>query len=283
MKVQTNVAEKQEIFVIDVDAKIARIVSESDRKNLVDAYLKLFTNFSILNWTNGCSLGCAWQKGLGQCGSFVDVKKAANPAAQYLKSVYKSHKVYWSRVIMTSKISENKNNLDASVAAKVRASAMKKIRETMDYINLILGKYNEYAFAMNIEKAHLSQHQQSVQNANGMAMPVPQSMPAPVIERTQMMPEKVAVEQVAAKPIARPIVKPMEQVVAKPVVRPVAKPMEQVVAKPVARPIEKKPDNAIKFIGAKQKVIEQGACIQLNMKKQQINLVALQNFAQRAA
>ena len=59
--------------------------------------------------------------------------------------------------------------------------------------------------------------------------------------------------------------------------------MEQVVAKPVARPIEKKPDNAIKFIGAKQKVIEQGACIQLNMKKQQINLFALQNFAQRAA
>ena len=84
MEVQKNIAKFQEKFVVPVPANIAKIVDERDRKILADSYLKLYSGFSWINWTNGHSLGRAWQTALTQCESFINTKKNNNPALKHL-------------------------------------------------------------------------------------------------------------------------------------------------------------------------------------------------------
>ena len=158
MEVQKNIAKFQEKFVVPVPANIAKIVDERDRKILADSYLKLYSGFSWINWTNGHSLGRAWQTALTQCESFINTKKNNNPALKHLRNVFKSHKKYWSRVIMTHRDSENKISGNADWVAQMRAYGMQLIREAMDKINLILARYNERIEELQIERQNAPEH-----------------------------------------------------------------------------------------------------------------------------
>ena len=170
MKTQKNIAEFQEKFIVPVPADIAKIVDERDRKILADAYLKLFSGFSWVNWTNGHSLGRAWQTALTQCATFVKTKKGKNHAQKHLRNVYNSHKKYWSRVIMTHRDSENKISGTSEWVAQMRAYGTQLIREAMDKINLILARYNERVEEFYIEQmmAHKSGAQQVETNTVAM-------------------------------------------------------------------------------------------------------------------
>ncbi|MBQ2844505.1 MAG: hypothetical protein IJE79_00610 [Alphaproteobacteria bacterium] len=158
MEAQKNIAKFQEKFVVPVPANIAKIVDERDRKILADSYLKLYSGFSWINWTNGHSLGRAWQTALTQCESFINTKKNNNPALKHLRNVFKSHKKYWSRVIMTHRDSENKISGNADWVAQMRAYGMQLIREAMDKINLILARYNERIEELQIERQNAQEH-----------------------------------------------------------------------------------------------------------------------------
>ncbi|MFQ6745178.1 MAG: hypothetical protein ACLRFN_04365 [Alphaproteobacteria bacterium] len=158
MEVQKNIAKFQEKFVVPVPANIAKIVDERDRKILADSYLKLYSGFSWINWTNGHSLGRAWQTALTQCESFINTKKNNNPALKHLRNVFKSHKKYWSRVIMTHRDSGNKISGNADWVAQMRAYGMQLIREAMDKINLILARYNERIEELQIERQNAQEH-----------------------------------------------------------------------------------------------------------------------------
>ena len=83
---QQNIAMAQQKFVIQIDSKTLQRVKPFDRAELVECMLKLFSGFSWVNWTNGHSLGRAWQTALSQCGAFCDTKNDKNPAAKYLKA-----------------------------------------------------------------------------------------------------------------------------------------------------------------------------------------------------
>lgn len=143
MQVQQNIADFQEKFVIKLDAKIAKIVSPTDRRMLAAEYLNMFAGFSWINWTNKYSLGRAWQTALAQCGAFVETKNEKNPAAKYLKNVYGAHKKYWSRVIMTHRGRENVINPDDKQIKQVHEHGVRMVRAAMDKINLILARYNQ--------------------------------------------------------------------------------------------------------------------------------------------
>lgn len=143
MEKQQNVSEFQEKFVIKLDANIAKIVTPFDRRELVSAYLQLFSGFAWVNWTNRHSLGRAWQTALAQCGTFTETKNKNNPAAKYLNNVYGAHKKYWSRVIMTHDGRDNTINPDDKKIKELRTHGEKMIRAAMDKINLILARYNE--------------------------------------------------------------------------------------------------------------------------------------------
>ena len=170
MEAQKNIAEFQEKFVVPVPANIAKIVDERDRKILADSYLKLYSGFSWINWTKGHSLGRAWQTALTQCESFINTKKNNNPALKHLRNVFKSHKKYWSRVIMTHHDSENKISGNTDQIAHMRAYGMQLIREAMDKINLILSRYNERIEELGMEQQKVQEHSTAHVQMSGAAI-----------------------------------------------------------------------------------------------------------------
>lgn len=170
MEVQKNITEFQEKFVVRVPANIAKIVDERDRKILADSYLKLYSGFSWINWTNGHSLGRAWQTALTQCESFINTKKNNNPALKHLRNVFKSHKKYWSRVIMTHRDSGNKISGNADWVAQMRAYGMQLVRQAMDKINLILARYNERIEELGMEQQKVQEHSAAHVQMSGAAI-----------------------------------------------------------------------------------------------------------------
>lgn len=146
---QTNIATKQQKFVIQIDSKTLNRVKPFDRQELVRAYLQMFSGFSWVNWTGSYSLGRAWQTALGQCGAFCDSKNTKNPAVKYLNAAYNGHKKYWSQIIMTHKNRENKINPQDEKIKQLREHGQRMIREAMDKINLILARYNEYTLEIS--------------------------------------------------------------------------------------------------------------------------------------
>lgn len=170
MEVQKNITEFQEKFTVPVPANIAKIVDERDRKILADSYLKLYSGFSWINWTNGHSLGRAWQTALTQCESFINTKKNNNPALKHLHNVYKAHKKYWSRVIMTHRDSGNKISGNADWVAQMRAYGMQLVRQAMDKINLILARYNERIEELGMEQQKVQEHSAAHVHMSGAAI-----------------------------------------------------------------------------------------------------------------
>ena len=148
MTTQTNIADLQQKFMIKLTPEIQKRVSKDDRKMLADAYMKLFTGFTWVNWTNKHSLGRAWQTALGQCDSFIKTKNDKNLAAQYLKNVFSAHKPYWSQVIMTHKNRDKAINPNQNEAKQIREHGTNMIRTAMDTINIILAQYNDRAEQM---------------------------------------------------------------------------------------------------------------------------------------
>lgn len=224
MNTQTNIAENQEKFIIQIDPQIAKIVSPFDRKELAATYLQLFSGFAWRNWTNKYSLGRAWQTALAQCGAFCDTKNEKNPAAKYLKNVYDAHKKYWSRVIMTHGARDNLINPDDQEIKKLRAHGERMIRESMDKINLILARYNE-----RVEELIATQQTQA-QTQHHMAQPQTQVQPQAQGGAFAMVRDAVKRPNaaIADKPVEVPMAKPAQ-----------AKPIEQKMAE--QKPVEQKP------------------------------------------
>ena len=244
MQTQQNIATMQQRFVIQIDSKTLNRVKPFDRQELVQAYLQLFSGFSWVNWTNGYSLGRAWQTALSQCDAFCGSKNDKNPAAKYLKATCSAHKKYWSQIIMTHKNRENTvNPKDARVLA-LREHGKRMIREAIDKINLILARYNEYTLdvtmsqeaqreqqALSGQRAQKAQQSQMPQQA-GQAASVPQ---AQAMAKQVAMPQQA--RQVASVPQAQASVS-QAQAVAKQVAMPqqVRQPQAQTMAKQVAMP-----------------------------------------------
>lgn len=242
MNTQTNIADKQEQFVIQIDPQIAKIVSPIDRKELAAAYLQMFSGFAWRNWTNKYSLGRAWQTALAQCAAFTDTKNDKNPAAKYLKNVYDAHKKYWSRVIMTHGGRNNTINPDDQEIKKLRAHGERMIREAMDKINLILARYNERTEELTAQQTQAQTQHHAVQ-PQPQAQPQAGMMPMPSMAQTvaQERPAVVqAAQQSGAFATVRDTVKrPNAAIADKPADMPMAMPAQ---AKPVVqKPAETKP------------------------------------------
>ena len=237
MDVQQNVAAAQEKFVINLDADMAKIVSPFDRKELASAYLQMFSGFAWVNWTNKHSLGRAWQTALTQCGAFADTKNKKNPAAKYLKNVYNAHKKYWSRVIMTHRGRDNTINPNDQDIKKLRTHGEHMIREAMDKINLILGRYNERTEEMIASQAkeQTQKHTTAVTPAATQAQQMAQTERQPAQQMTSGHVDTTQQRQSGAFAMVRDAVKRPNTVIAdKPVEVPMAKPAQ-------VKPVEQKP------------------------------------------
>lgn len=162
---QVNIANFQQKFIINVDAKTAKQVPVEQRKILTQAYMKLFSGFAWVNWTQKHSLGRAWQTALNQCASMVATKNKKNPAARYLNNVCEAHRKYWSRIIMLNPNSENTINKKEDYVKKMHLHGQMMIKQAMDTINVILARYNEFMETIEAQQQP-KQKAQEQQNAN---------------------------------------------------------------------------------------------------------------------
>lgn len=296
---QQNIATAQQKFIIQIDDKTLKHVKPHDRAELVQAYLELFSGFSWVNWTNGHSLGRAWQTAITQCGAFCESKNKKNPAAKYLNAASKGHRKYWSQVIMTHKNRENTINQKDEHIKKLREHGMRMIRQAMDKINLILARYNEYTLEIRrsttaeMETPATAFTNQSQNDTSPITHPLVQQAlpktdathPAPehamahkqaqtaeIIKQTPAV-QKIAEPQRMAQPAqlkqaqTAEIAKPAQP--KKPYIAPEISVRENQFAKPAQ---QTKTENKVATFTAAQLQI-----------KRQINIFAFKNFNQRAA
>ena len=207
-------------LAIKLDKDIAKIIDSSERKKLVDAYLKLFSGFAWVNWTKKQSLGRAWQSALGQCAGFLKTKDKNNPVTKYLNNVADAHKKCWSRVIMTHKDSPNTLDKTPDETEQLQKHGTKLIRESMDVIKLIMARHNVRIMEItDIEKtsAKVSENQKTKQAAQitqekpVQQVQMPQTKP---VQQAQMPQQKqqIAQPQVATMEKQMPQTKPVQQV-----------------------------------------------------------------------
>ena len=250
MTTQVQTAQSQEKFVIKIDKNLAKIIDSDTRKKLTDAYLKLFSGFSWINWTNKKSLGQSWHNALGQCDGFIKSKNPENPVTKYMKCTYDAHKKYWSKVIMTNQNSQNTLNKPEIEAKQMRAYGIKLIREAMGIINLIYEQFKQYQIEFSVDK-------NAIKTAEVSNTPKAQQAKQPAVQMSQAQAAAKAQEQVKPQQVKQPAVQ-MPQAQA------TAKAQEQVKPQQVKQPAVQMPQ------------VQAAAKAQEQVKPQQVKQPAVQ-------
>ena len=267
MKTQVQTAQSQEKFIIKIDKNLAKIIDSDTRKKLTDAYLKLFSGFAWVNWTNKKSLGQSWHNALGQCNGFIKSKSPANPVTKYLKHVYDAHKKYWSKVIMTNQNSQNTLNKPEIEAKQMRAYGIKQIREAMGIINLIYEQFKQYEIEFAVDKVAIKTAEKSNTQSSS-----PQTQPVAQVQEQAMPAEQKNVaqtQQQTAQPQLQAIAKPQQviqpSVQIQQATQPVTKVQEQAmpaVQKNVAQTQQQTAQPQLQAIAKPQQVIQPSVQIQ---------------------
>ncbi|MBR2011685.1 MAG: hypothetical protein IKA08_00235 [Alphaproteobacteria bacterium] len=115
--------------------KSAHIKLDADKKRqLGNAYLKLYFGLSCMNWTGKKNLGTAWQTAFTQMQNIINARDEKNPATQFLKVMHETHKQTWPRHIMTHPQRDATFNGDPT---QIREYAIRNIRSAMGEITLL--------------------------------------------------------------------------------------------------------------------------------------------------
>lgn len=118
----------------ELHIKSTHIKLDMDKKRqLGNAYLKLYFGLSCMNWTHKKNLGTAWQTAFTQVQNILNGRDENNPATQFLRIVHEQHKKTWPRHIMTHPQRDAAFDGDP---AKMRESAIRGIRSAMGEITL---------------------------------------------------------------------------------------------------------------------------------------------------
>ena len=275
-------------LAIKLDKDIAKIIDSSERKKLVDAYLKLFSGFAWVNWTKKQSLGRAWQSALGQCAGFLKTKDKNNPVTKYLNNVADAHKKCWSRVIMTHKDSPNTLDKTPAETERLQKHGTKLIRESMDVIKLIMARHNVRIMEITgIEKisAKVSENQKPKQAAQ-----ITQEKPVQQVQMPQAKPVQQMQQPQQKQQIAQPQVATMEKQI------PQAKPVQQVqqlqqkqqIAQPQVATMEKqmpqaKPVQQAQMPQQQTQIPKLNSATDKQIVQQRINLFILAKYNQKTA
>lgn len=172
--------------------KSAHIKLDADKKRqLGNAYLKLYFGLSCMNWTNKKNLGTAWQTAFTQVQNVINARDEKNPATQFLKVMHQTHKETWPRHIMTHPQRDATFNGDPH---QMREYAIRNIRSAMGEITLLSSQCK-----FETDK---SQGAQAAKQPVRVASRSGQSKPAMSVDAKQkaMVPQTKSGEQISAKP-----------------------------------------------------------------------------------
>ncbi|MBR5625883.1 MAG: hypothetical protein IKW67_03840 [Alphaproteobacteria bacterium] len=138
MTAQENANKIQHELIINISKDLAQKLNPQLRKEMVDAYLKLFSAMAWKNWTEKKPLGQAWQNALTQCDDVLKSENAKNPAVEYMKIFANAYKKHQSKVIMLNKNSENLINKTDEKIQKIRENSDSQIKQSIAKIKALI-------------------------------------------------------------------------------------------------------------------------------------------------
>ena len=247
--------------------KSAHIKLDADKKRqLGNAYLKLYFGLSCLNWTNKKNLGTAWQTAFTQAQNIINARDEKNPATQFLKVMHDTHKQTWPRHIMTH---PQRDAVFNGNEQEMREYAIRNVRSAMGEITLLS---SQAEFSMDKSKATAVAKQplrvaaEKGQKKPAMSVDAKQKETVPQQARTG--------EQIMAKPGVNSKVAPEQKVGANSkqvAVRPVdaersisQEQRDKEIAKKIKKSV-KKPDMKPQFQQASNRVIDLSKWMQMQM------------------
>lgn len=259
--------------------KSAHIKLDADKKRqLGNAYLKLYFGLSCMNWTAKKNLGTAWQTAFSQVQNIINARDEKNPATQFLKVMHETHKQTWPRHIMTHPQRDAMFNGDPT---QMREYAIRNIRSAMGEITLLT---SQCKFEMD-----KSQGKAAAKQPLQVAAQSDKQKPAMSVDAKQkaVVPQTKTGEKVVGRPGVNSKMAPQEKSAANSKqinVRPDEKPRslsqeakdKQIAAqikKSVAKP-EKKPDMKPQFAMASGRVVDLTKLVQMQMLMQAQQKVA---------
>lgn len=259
--------------------KSAHIKLDADKKRqLGNAYLKLYFGLSCMNWTAKKNLGTAWQTAFSQVQNIINARDEKNPATQFLKVMHETHKQTWPRHIMTHPQRDAMFNGDPT---QMREYAIRNIRSAMGEITLLT---SQCKFEMD-----KSQGKAAAKQPLQVAAQSDKQKPAMSVDAKQKaaVPQTKTGEKVVGRPGVNSKMAPQEksaanskQINVRPDERPRSLSQEakdkQIAAqikKSVAKP-EKKPDMKPQFAMASGRVVDLTKLMQMQMLMQAQQKVA---------
>ncbi len=259
--------------------KSAHIKLDADKKRqLGNAYLKLYFGLSCMNWTGKKNLGTAWQTAFSQVQNIINARDEKNPATQFLKVMHETHKQTWPRHIMTHPQRDATFNGDPT---QMREYAIRNIRSAMGEITLLT---SQCKFEMD-----KSQDKAAAKQPLQVAAQSDKQKPAMSVDAKQKaaVPQTKTGEKVVGRPGVNSKMAPQEksaanskQINVRTDERPRSLSQEakdkQIAAqikKSVAKP-EKKPDMKPQFAMASGRVIDLTKLMQMQMLMQAQQKVA---------
>ena len=259
--------------------KSAHIKLGADKKRqLGNAYLKLYFGLSCMNWTGKKNLGTAWQTAFSQVQNIINARDEKNPATQFLKVMHETHKQTWPRHIMTHPQRDAMFNGDPT---QMREYAIRNIRSAMGEITLLTSQCK-----FETDK---SQGKVTTKQPLQVAAQSDKQKPAMSVDAKQkaVVPQTKTGEKVVGRPGVNSKMAPQEKSAANSKqinVRPDEKPRslsqeakdKQIAAqikKSVAKP-EKKPDMKPQFAMASGRVVDLTKLMQMQMLMQAQQKVA---------
>lgn len=259
--------------------KSAHIKLDADKKRqLGNAYLKLYFGLSCMNWTGKKNLGTAWQTAFSQVQNIINARDEKNPATQFLKVMHETHKQTWPRHIMTHPQRDAMFNGDPT---QMREYAIRNIRSAMGEITLLTSQCK-----FETDK---SQDKASAKQPLQVAAQSDKQKPAMSVDAKQKaaVPQTKTGEKVVGRPGVNSKMAPQEksaanskQINVRPDERPRSLSQEakdkQIAAqikKSVAKP-EKKPDMKPQFAMASGRVVDLTKLMQMQMLMQAQQKVA---------
>lgn len=259
--------------------KSAHIKLDADKKRqLGNAYLKLYFGLSCMNWTNKKNLGTAWQTAFSQVQNIINARDEKNPATQFLKVMHETHKQTWPRHIMTHPQRDAMFNGDPT---QMRDYAIRNIRSAMGEITLLTSQC-KFVTDKSQDKAAAKQPLQIAAQSD-------KQKPAMSVDAKQkaVVPQTKTGEKVVGRPGVNSKMAPQEksatnskQINVRPDERPRSLSQEakdkQIAAqikKSVTKP-EKKPDMKPQFAMASGRVVDLTKLMQMQMLMQAQQKVA---------
>ena len=246
--------------------KSAHIKLDMDKKRqLGNAYLKLYFGLSCLNWTNKKNLGTAWQTAFTQAQNIINARDEKNPATQFLKVMHDTHKQTWPRHIMTH---PQRDAMFSGNEQEMREYAIRNVRSAMGEITLLS---SQTKFEMDKSKTA-----QTAKQPLRVAAEKDQKKPAMSVDAKQKeaVPQTKNGEQIVAKPGVNSNAVPQQktgsnskQVATRPVEteRSISQEKrDKEIAKKIKESV-KKPDMKPQFEQASGRVVDMAKLMQMQM------------------